>query len=84
MPKARTNKTAFNIMIVHFIFVENWIYNDTILNFSVWLRTGSIHRILIGFEAIPGKNFSNAMFVIYIEKDTFYDFSNRWSTTVDI
>ena len=34
-------KTGFDIWICIPIFVENWPYYDKILNFSVWLRTGS-------------------------------------------
>ena len=39
MPKARANKTDFNI--VHFYIRRKLDIFDTVHDFSVWLRTGS-------------------------------------------
>ena len=47
-PKVRANKTDTIFIIFILIFVEN----ETIHKFSVWLRTGLIHWILLGFVAI--------------------------------
>ncbi len=35
IPKAQAKKTDFNLMIVHFIFVENWILYDVIQFFRM-------------------------------------------------
>ena len=40
MLKARANKTAFNIMIVHFYIRKKLDTVKLIPDFSVWLRTG--------------------------------------------
>ena len=41
------NKTVVNFMIFILVFVENCLYYDVINDFSVWLRSGSNHGILI-------------------------------------
>ena len=40
MLKARANKTAFDIMIVHFYIRKKLDIVKLIQDFSVWLRTG--------------------------------------------
>ena len=45
-PKARTNKTSINFMILILIFVENCLYYDAIHEFSVYLGTGfHVYRV---------------------------------------
>ena len=49
-PKAWANKTGNDFMIFILIFEENCLYYDVIHDFSVWLRTCLIQRILIVIE----------------------------------
>ena len=51
IPKARTNKTGFNIMIVHF-YIRRKLDIIQYMIFQYDLEPFLIQRILIGFEAI--------------------------------
>ena len=73
MPKARANKPGFNIMIFHFIVVENWIQYASINDFTVWLRNRIIQRILIGFKAILGKIIFSVFYLVMDEADRMLD-----------
>ncbi len=56
MPKARANKTGFNIMIVHF-YIRRKLDTIRYMIFQYGLEPILIQRILIGFEAILERYF---------------------------